>query len=72
MINTGAIANLLRPGLREIFGESPSYPTQYTQIYKTYTSQKDYEQDQEMKMLGSGSDSGRRCADRIGYDGTAL
>mgnify|MGYP000019281340 CR=1 FL=1 len=52
MINTGAIANLLRPGLKEVFGESPSYPTQYTHIYKTYTSQKDYEQDQEMKMLG--------------------
>lgn len=26
MINTGEIANLLRPGLKTVFGESPAYP----------------------------------------------
>ena len=52
MINTGEIANLLRPGLKTVFGESPAYPPQYTQIFKTYKSKRNYETDQEMKMLG--------------------
>lgn len=52
MINTGSIANLLRPGLRSVFGESPAYPPQYSQIFKTHNSQKDFETDIEMKMLG--------------------
>jgi len=52
MINTGQIAQLLRPGLKALFGRMPSYPEQWTDIYTTYESDKYQEFDVEMKFLG--------------------
>lgn len=52
MINTGQIAQLLRPGLNAIVGEMPTYPEQWTEIYKTQKSNKYQEIDVEMKYLG--------------------
>lgn len=51
-INTTAIANLLRPGLKAVFGNYPNYPSQWTEIYKKYESDKAVEYEVEMKMLG--------------------
>jgi len=53
MINTGQIAELLRPGLKAVFGEYPTYPEQWTEIFKTYKSDKYQEIDVEMKYLGA-------------------
>jgi hypothetical protein len=53
MINTGAIAQLLRPGLKAVFGQYDTYPEQWTEIYKTYSSDKYQEIEVEMKYLGA-------------------
>jgi hypothetical protein len=53
MINTGQIAQLLRPGLKAVFGQYPTYPEQWTEIFKTYQSDKYQEIDVEMKYLGA-------------------
>lgn len=53
MINTGQIAQLLRPGLKAVFGQYPQYPEQWTEIFKTYQSDKFQEIDVEMKFLGA-------------------
>lgn len=53
MINTGQIALLLRPGLDAVFGQYPAYPEQWTEIFKTYKSDKYQEIDLEMKYLGA-------------------
>jgi len=53
MINTGQIAQLLRPGLKSVFGMMPAYPEQWTEIFKTYQSDKYQEIDVEMKYLGA-------------------
>lgn len=50
--NTGQIAQLLRPGLAAIVGELPTYPAQYTEIFKTYESDKYQEIEIEMRMPG--------------------
>jgi hypothetical protein len=52
MINTPAIAQLLRPGLRAITGQYPTYPDEWTEIFKTLTSDKYQEIEVEMKYLG--------------------
>lgn len=52
MINTGQIAQLLRPGLKAVFGQYPTYPEQWTEIFKTYQSDKYQEIEVEMKYLG--------------------
>ncbi len=52
MINTGEIAQLLRPGLKAVFGKLPTYPEQWKEIYTTYESDKYQEFDLEMKYLG--------------------
>lgn len=52
MINTGQIAQLLRPGLAAVFGKYPTYPEQWTEIFKTYQSDKYQEIEVEMKYLG--------------------
>lgn len=52
MINTGQIAQLLLPGLRAAFGQYPTYPDQWKEIYKTYSSDKYQEVEVEMKFLG--------------------
>lgn len=51
-INTTAIANLLRPGLAAVFGDYPMYPSQWSEIYDVYESDKDLEVEVEMKLLG--------------------
>jgi len=53
MINTGQIAQLLRPGLKAVFGQYPTYPEQWTEIFKTYQSDKYQEIEVEMKYLGA-------------------
>ena len=53
MINTGQIAQLLRPGLKAVFGQYPTYPEQLTEIFKTYQSDKYQEIEVEMKYLGA-------------------
>jgi Mu-like prophage major head subunit gpT len=51
-VNTTAIANLLRPGLAAVFGDYPSYPSQWSEIFEVYDSDKAYEQEIEMKFTG--------------------
>lgn len=51
-INTTAIANLLRPGLAAVFGDYANYPSQWSEIFETYESDKAVEIEVEMKMLG--------------------
>lgn len=51
-INTTAIANLLRPGLAAVFGDYPMYPSQWSEIFEVYESDKDLEIEVEMKLLG--------------------
>lgn len=51
-INTTAIANLLRPGLAAVFGDYPAYPSQWSEIFDVYESDKAVEIEVEMKMLG--------------------
>jgi len=51
-MNTGDIVSLLRPGLQSVWGQMPTYPAQWTEIYKTYRSEKYQEIDVEMKFLG--------------------
>jgi len=53
MINTGQIAQLLRPGLKAVFGQYPTYPDQWTEIFKTYQSDKYQEIEVELKYLGA-------------------
>src|SRR5437870_721554 len=52
LTNTGQIPSLLRPGLNAVFGNYTTYPAQYTEIFKTYTSKKYFEEDVEYKSLG--------------------
>jgi hypothetical protein len=50
--NLAQIANLTRPGLKALFGMYASWPTQWSEIFTTYPSDKAYELDIEMKPLG--------------------
>src|SRR4051812_38436398 len=52
MITTGQITSLLRPGLKAVFGNYPTYPDQWTHIFKTYSSDKHQEIETELKSLG--------------------
>lgn len=54
-INTGAIQNLLRPGLAAVFGSDPMYPAQWPEIFETHQSDKQIELDVELKMMGLGA-----------------
>lgn len=51
-INRAAIANELRPGLAAILSTVPMYPSQWSEIFQTYESDKAVEIEVEMKMLG--------------------
>jgi hypothetical protein len=52
-INTGSIAKLLWPGLDAIWGSDyRDYPTEYTQLFDTDTSEKAYEEDVELDGFG--------------------
>lgn len=46
------IANELRPGLHAVFGSYKFDKGQFREIYKEYKSDKNFEQEVEMKMLG--------------------
>lgn len=51
-INTAQIQSLLRPGLAAVFGSYPKYPSQWSEIFETYTSDKAVEYETEVKLLG--------------------
>lgn len=51
-IVTGNIPNLLRAGLAAIAGSYPNYPTQWSELFDVYQSDKNFEQEVEMKYLG--------------------
>jgi hypothetical protein len=57
-INRSQIAHLLKPGLKTIVGQYPTYPDEWTEIYTSYTSDKAQEVDMEMKYLGLASIKG--------------
>lgn len=52
MINIAAIQSLLRPGLAAVFGSYPQYPSQWSEIFDVYDSDKAVEIEVEMKFLG--------------------
>jgi len=51
-INTSAIANLLRPGLADVFGDYPMYPGQWSEIFERHTSNMQQEIEVETRLLG--------------------
>jgi hypothetical protein len=51
-VNTGNIAKLLWPGLNAIWGEYKDHPLEYKDLFDTYTSDKQYEEDQLIRGLG--------------------
>jgi phage major head subunit gpT-like protein len=68
-INTTQIANLLRPGLSAVFGDYPLYPSQWSDIYSVYESDKAVEIEVEMKLLGLGQirpEGGPTAVDTMG------
>jgi hypothetical protein len=52
--NTTAIVNLLRPGLKDVFGDLPGYRPEWPEIFESGTSDKAVEYEVEMKFLGLG------------------
>ena len=45
-LNTNSLSKLLWPGINKIWGESyPQYPDEYTEIFKKYTSTRNWEED---------------------------
>lgn len=52
MINIAQIQSLLRPGLAAVFGSYPQYPSQWSEIFDVYESDKAVEIEVEMKFLG--------------------
>jgi hypothetical protein len=53
-MNSVAIANALRPGLKSLFADMETYPAQWKEIFSFNTSDKNFEQDLEMRLLGLG------------------
>jgi hypothetical protein len=51
-MSTTDIANELRPGLAAITGDYPNYPTEWSQLFETYDSDKAFEIETEMRFLG--------------------
>lgn len=51
-INTTAIRQLLRPGLQAVWASEQMYPTEYSEVFTTHSSDKAVEIDVEIKMLG--------------------
>lgn len=51
-INTSSIQSLLRPGLKAVFGSYDQYPSEWSNIFDTYYSDKAVEIEAEMKFLG--------------------
>jgi phage major head subunit gpT-like protein len=52
LINTGSIANELRPGLAALTGAYARYPSQYKEVFNIYTSDKYEEIEVEMRFTG--------------------
>lgn len=68
-INTSAIANLLRPGLSAVTGDYNLYPSQWSEIFDTYESDKAVEIEVEVKLLGLAqirSEGGPTAVDTMG------
>lgn len=55
MINTAAIQAMLRPGLKDIFGDYPKMKTQWSELFTKHTSDKATEIDLEIKLLSLAS-----------------
>lgn len=53
-INTSAIQSLLKPGLAAVFGDYAQYPSEWSEIFQVYESDKAVEVEVEMRMLGLG------------------
>ena len=53
-INLAQEAQLLRPGLASVFGSYDMYPSQWTEIFEKYKSEKAVEIEVEVKFLGLG------------------
>ena len=51
-INTAAIYPLLRPGVKAVIGNYDTYPDQWKKVFKTFTSDKKIEFEDEFKSLG--------------------
>lgn len=51
-INTTAIKDLLRPGLKTVWSSTDLYPTEWSEIFTRYSSDKAVEIDAEVKLLG--------------------
>lgn len=80
---TAQIRDLLWPGLNAVFGDYQALPSQYGEIFSTHDSDKAYERDVEVKMLGlaqlraegaatSFEDMGERYAYTYRHVGVAL
>lgn len=66
-INSGQISKLLRPGVAALFGLTYNqYPEQYSQIFTTEMSDKNYEED--VNMYGFGLGVTRSEAGGVSYD----
>ena len=52
MINIAQIQSLLRPGLSSVFGSYAQYPSQWSEIFDVYESDKAVEIEVEMKFTG--------------------
>ncbi|HEY1644981.1 MAG TPA: hypothetical protein VGF75_01175, partial [Candidatus Saccharimonadales bacterium] len=51
LTTTGDIPSLLKAGLAAVFGEYPKYQAQWSEIFSTYRSDKQVEQEVEMQYL---------------------
>lgn len=51
-INTASIEKLLRPGLKSVSGDYQTWPSEWSEIFDTYTSDKNFEEEVEMKYTG--------------------
>ncbi len=51
-VNTAQIKSLLRPGLKSVFGDYPTYSGQWSEIFERNKSDKQAEVDVEMRFMG--------------------
>jgi len=73
-INTTQINRLLRPGLAAIWGYQPEYRAEFTEIFSNFQSDKQFEQETELKFLGLASvrpEGGATASDDMGQRATA-
>lgn len=53
LLTTQSIANMLRPGLKAVFSDTTMYQPEYKQYFTTHSSDKSYEQEVEVRLLGT-------------------